>query len=99
MAAGVEVPAEHSLKENHLRALHVDVGNVPAHTTLHQSDPPKFMHGLLADSARILCEPFRQAESANTAAAAVGLPRTGIQLVLVTKISGCIGGDVMLVPG
>ena len=33
------------------------------------------------------------------AAADVGVPGTGVQLMLFTKISGWSGGDVMLDPG
>jgi hypothetical protein len=81
-----------------LRALHVEACDVSEHATRHQFNP-RYMHGLLADAARILCEPLKQVASAKTAAAAVGLPETGFQLLLVTKVSGCSGGDVMPGPG
>jgi len=95
---GVDVLAVQSSKVSQLRAVHVAVSDVPEHATLHLVDP-MYKHGLLADVARIFCVPSRQVASPKTAAADVGMPATGVQLMVSMKISGWSGGDVILVPG
>ena len=89
---GVDVPALHALKSFHLRALHVEVEDVLAHVTLHQF-APRYMHGLLEDAPRIICEPLRHVASpAKIADADTAVPETGVQLMLFTNVSVCTVG-------
>jgi hypothetical protein len=95
---GEDVLAEQSLAVGQLRTVHEDVSDVPEHATLHHVDA-KYMHGRFVDADRICCVPSRHVASPKMAAADVGVPGTGVQLMLFTKICGWSGGDVMLLPG